>query len=679
MQLTLPNKKASSRGGLISRSRQGQQVFWFPMKRPVQDLRTGRFTYVETPVPRLAPGGAVIRVSRCLLHVVDLLPPSEKLPTDEALASVTSTALAPATRPSLVRRVWSSFRQAGLKKAYETFVTRKAMLHTIEYGGVGTVTAVAPRSGFQVGQRVAWVGYGQDLPAPLVFVATTRLVAIPEEVSDDLALLALPGGIAWRAVEAADVRLGLSVGIAGQNLVGQLVRSLCQLAGASICELTAAPSCRERLTALIVTDPAVAEHIPSWLSSLALPQARLVASLPLLPEATWAACRAQEIEVRFTWAGGQGKQDPLATAVSPLPAIGTFLRLATALPPASCPAIEHYAFDALDAAVQAALAADLLPRRAVAVTYPVATDADQVVRFDVSAPRPKLTGTIGLAVITDTGQDTLREVIPAKRVRLTGFIASTPEIARRLAKTFDAEYGASDVLPLCSDGKTDAVLLGRTADAFRFACEVLHGRLPLFLTQLPTGDEGELEELFRLAVTQDVPLMIGFARLATPAFAELKRLHNGAPSWLRYDFQENCTAFSAEALFRLAEAILLVMSFTNSVPERLYAQEVSGDPFTVLTVTLALADGSSAHVSATFGVEPPRERIAVRTSAGYLEREDLAPSTADQRACLESFLKELSAGQASTSSARLQQAVRTALRIRDSLDFGTVIGLSIGG
>ncbi|MGQ9896276.1 MAG: hypothetical protein ACUVR8_01755 [Acidobacteriota bacterium] len=648
------------------------------MKRPVQDPRTGHFTYAETPVPRLAPGGAVIRVSHCLLHAATLLSANEKVGTRET--DNLTTALAPASKPGLVRRMWSSFRQAGFKKAYETFVTRKVTLYAIEHGGVGTITAVAPRSGFQVGQRVAWVGYGQDLPAPLVFIATPRLVAIPDDVPDDLALLALPGGIAWRAVEAADIRLGLAVGVGGQNLAGQIARQLCQLAGANLCDLDAEQPQAEGLLAFILTDRAAAEHLSPWLSSLALPQARLIASLPMLPEAIWAACRAREIQIQFTWAGGYGEQDPLATAASPLPDIKAFLRFATSLPSAGRPTTECHNFDAIDVAVREMLRTDTVPGRAVAVVYPATVESNSVVRFDAGATRPKLSGTIGLAVITDTEPDTLRELIPSRQVRVTGVVGSTPETARQLVKIFGAEYGTNDVSPLCSDGKTDVVLLGRTEEAFRLACEVLQHRLPLFLTQLPTDEESELEEVFRLAIAQEVPLMIGFARLMTQAFAELKRLHTTAPSWLRYDFQATCPVPSAEATFRLAEAILLAMSFADSVPERLYAQEVGQERFTTLALTLALADGSSVHISATFGVENPRERLAVQSPAGYVEREDLMPSSANRRACVEGFLRDLAAGQAPTFPVvRLRQAVRTALRIRDSLAFGTVIGLSAAG
>ncbi len=626
----------------------------------------------------------MIRVSQCLLHTATAMSASERLAAPETRPEAETTALAPAdksgAKPGLVRRVWSSFRQAGFKKAYETFVTRKVTLYTIEYGGVGTITAVAPRSGFQIGQRVAWVGYGQDLPAPLVFVSTNRLVAIPEDVPDDLALLALPGGIAWRAVEAAEVRLGVPVGVGGQNPAGRLARGLCQLAGADLCDLDAAAPPAQRLPAFIVSDLAAAERLTPWLSSLAQPQARLIASLPMLPEAAWAACRAQEMQIRFTWFGGRGEHDPLATAASPLPALEAFLRFATALPPPARLPIERHEFDAIDAAVQEMLRADTVPGRAVAVTYPATVEGSPAVRFDVGVARPKLSGQVGLAVIADTGQDALRELIPSKQVRVTGVVAPTPEKARQLVKTFDGEYGTNDVSPLCSDGKTDVVLLGRTDDAFRLACEVLQGRLPLFLTWLPTDEESELEEVFRLALAHDVPLMIGFARLTTPAFAEVKRLRTDAPSWLRYDFHATCPVPSAEATFRLAEAILLAMSFTDSVPERLYAQEVSHERLTTLALTLALADGSSVHISATFGAERPRERLTVQTSAGHLEREDLTPSSASQRACFESFLRSLAEGEAPTFPViRLQQAVRTAMRIRDSLAFGTVIGLSAAG
>ncbi|MFQ3639572.1 MAG: hypothetical protein SNJ62_06140, partial [Chloracidobacterium sp.] len=592
----------------------------------------------------------------------------------------TPSALVPASaaKPGLVRRVWSSFRQSGLKKAYETFVTRKVILRSIEYGGIGIIAAVAPRSGFRVGQRVAWVGYGQDLPAPMVFVSAARLISVPDHTPDDLALLALPGGMAWRAVEAADLRLGLPVGVGGQNPVGLLSRGLCRLSGGDLHDLDATPQPDWRLAALIVTSLAIAERIAPQLSHIALPQARLVASLPTLPAAVWSHCRAQEMQVRFTWVGGGGEQDPLATAASPLPAMEAFLRLADDLPRDGRPAIEGHDFDAIDAAVDAAFRADAPPGQVVVVNYPTSVEAHPVTRFDVGGARPKLAGTVGLALVTDTSDETLSDIIPAKQVRLTGLVAGHPETAKRLAQTFDSEYGTNDVSPLLSDGRTDAVLMGGAADGLRFAGDILRGRLPLFLTTLPTEDESELETLFQLAMTHDAPLMINFARLATPAFAELKKLRtNATPSWMQYDFQDTRPMPSADATFRLAEAILMAMVFTGSIPERLYAQEVNQERLTTLAVMLALSDGSSAQISASFGAERQQERLSARTTAGQIEREDVTPSLASQRTYFENFLKQLAAGETPTpTTTQIQQAIRTALRIRDSLAFGTVIGLS---
>ncbi len=647
------------------------------MKRPVQDPHTGTFTYAEVSPPSLAPGGAVIQVSGCLLYA------SARLPAT-AVPPVSSTALVPAetAKPGLVRRLWSSFRQSGVRKAYETLVSRNPTLHSLEYGSVGVITAVAPRSGFRVGQRVAWAGYSTDLPAPLTFVTTARLASLPETLPDDLALLSLPGGIAWRAVEAAELRLGLPVGVGGRNLIGDLVRGLCRLAGVALYDLDTLyrpgePPLAERLAVLIVTDSAAAERLAASLPDVALPQARLVVPLQQLPASVWAACQAHEMQVRFTWMGGGGGRDPFATAVSPTAAMAAFGRLAPSLHPHNLPTIERYDFDSVAAAVQDAFRPDAPSNRAVVVVYPSDIEAGPQVRFDVGTTRPKLAGTIGLAVIADTDDDGLRDFIPTKQTRLTGVVSTTPEIAKRLVKNLGAEYGANDVAPLLSDGKTDVVLLGRTANALRFASDVLRGRLPLFLTALPTSEEDELEALFRLAATHDTPLMVGWTRLSTPAFADLQQLRTpSAPMWLRYDFQETQPIESPDAVSRLAEAVRLAMALTDAVPERLYAQEVSTTGFSALALTLALSDGTSVHIGATFGAAQDRERLSVQTTDRYLERDDLAPNAPGRRACFATFLENLADGKGlETATVRTQQALRTALRTRDALDFGTVIGL----
>lgn len=546
---------------------------------------------------------------------------------------------------------------------------------------LGLLQPSPPEAASASGSGWAWAGYGQDLPAPLVFVATTRLAALPETLPDDLAILALPGGMAWRAVEAAELRLGLPVGVVGRNLTGLLVRGLCRLAGATLYDLDADRQLGdrpppERLAALIVTDASAAERLAAWMPSVVLPQARLVAALPELPLAAWAVCQAQEMQVRFTWASGRGKRDPLAAAVSPTSAMEAFIRFAASLPPEALPTVERHDFNAVAAAVEDAFRPNAPPDRAVVMLYPTAIESGPVLRFDVGTTRPKLAGTVGLAMVADA-DDELRDFIPLKEVHLTGVVATKPETAKRLVKSVDGEYATNDVSPLFSDGKTDVVVMGRAADAFRLASEIIRGRLPLFLTTLPTENEDELDELFRLAATHDTPLTLGFARLSTPAFTDLKKLRtNAAPVWLHYSFQETLPPQSADAVFRLAEAIRLATALTESVPERLYAQEVVTENSTTLALTLALSDGSSVQISATFGAEGRRERFVLRAAGGYAEREDLAPTAGARRACFESFLKALRNGEAAGGTRHTQQAVRTALRVRDSLAFGTVVGLS---
>ena len=104
--------------------------------------------------------------------------------------------------------------------------------------GVGRVVQTGDDvSGFSVGQRVGWLTGGQGSFSDLVAVDASKLVAIPDEVEDAVAVAALMQGITAHYLPMDTPRVGAGDVVlvhAAAGGVGQMLTQMAKLKGATI-------------------------------------------------------------------------------------------------------------------------------------------------------------------------------------------------------------------------------------------------------------------------------------------------------------------------------------------------------------------------------------------------------------------------------------------------------------
>jgi predicted dehydrogenase len=670
------------------------------MKRPTQDPRTGAVTFEDLPAPTLQPGGVVVRAHLSFLHVAALLP------AVEIVEPVQTTALAKAEpKKGLVRRLWSSFRNEGIKSAYNTFSRRNLRLKSVEYAAVGTVTEAAPGSRVKVGQRVVWTGYGTSLPAQLTFVSLNRCVVVPENIPDETALLALPGGIALRAFRAADPRLGTSIGILGDNLVGKLVGTLARTAGCTV--IFVGPDSQPRVTppwdAVVVSDADLAEKRGGLVASAVAPGGRVVVATKNVPPDLVTVCRRRELHLVPTWAGGGGLSDPLDAESEPRRTMDGFLELAAKHPLGEGFTPERLEFDKADGVFDALFTEETPTNRQIVVVYPqTVAVAPAATRFDVGQTRAKLDGGIGLSLLTDaplTEKALFKEIAGLDEVRLVGFIHPEAATAKAVATSQNFDYGATNFQDAVSDGKTDAAILIGGGDSFPVLKSLLEARVSTLAFGFPFESENDLRDLGDAVSTGNALFLPGFTRLFAPAIRELeRRVAEEKVLWVSLNAVEplgpDAESLAERMLFRAAEAIALASFLCEAAPVRVLAQQATEGATVSLTALVAMSNGASLQFScaAAPNVVKPTERLELvatgkrATSDNLLNLEIVKgdeiekvriPHAEHRRAALEAFIAALeTGGQSPIPFEASYIAIRTAFKIRESLEFGKTISLN---
>ena len=145
------------------------------MKQVVQDVRKGKTSVLEVPVPQVMPGTALVRTVASLVSVG----------TERALVEFAGkTLLGKArSRPDLVRQVIEKARREGLLTTFDAVQNRLDQPLPLGYSSAGVIEAVGDGlSGFQVGDRVACAGGGYAVHAEYAVVPQNLIAKLPAGV-----------------------------------------------------------------------------------------------------------------------------------------------------------------------------------------------------------------------------------------------------------------------------------------------------------------------------------------------------------------------------------------------------------------------------------------------------------------------------------------------------------------
>jgi len=197
------------------------------MKQVLQNLRTGKTSVEEVPVPAPQLGMALIRTAASLVSVG----------TERTLVAFAEKSLLgkARSRPDLVRQLLDKARREGLLTAAEAALNRLDQPMALGYSSAGTILALGRGlTGFRVGQRVACAGGGYAVHAEVAVVPRNLLAPLPPAVDDEAAAFATLGAIALHGFRLAEARVGERVAVVGLGLLGLLTVQVAAAAGCSV-------------------------------------------------------------------------------------------------------------------------------------------------------------------------------------------------------------------------------------------------------------------------------------------------------------------------------------------------------------------------------------------------------------------------------------------------------------
>ena len=197
------------------------------MKQLLQNIRNGKTTIAEVPIPTPPPGMALVKVSASLVSAG-----TERMVVEFAEKSLAGKAR---SRPDLVRQVLDKAHREGIAPTLRATFNRLDQPMTLGYSSAGTITAVGTEmEGFKIGQRVACAGGGYAVHAEYNLVPRNLLTPLPDGVDFEAAAFTTLGAIALHGFRLAEPQVGESVAVIGLGLLGLLAVQIAAAAGGRV-------------------------------------------------------------------------------------------------------------------------------------------------------------------------------------------------------------------------------------------------------------------------------------------------------------------------------------------------------------------------------------------------------------------------------------------------------------
>src|SRR5574341_402957 len=197
------------------------------MKQLLQNIKTGKSTIEEVPVPTPREGQALVKVAASLVSAG-----TERMVVEFAEKSMLGKARA---RPDQVKMVLEKARREGLVNTAQAVFNRLDQPMALGYSSAGTVVELGKdMPGFKVGQRVACAGGGFAVHAEYNVVPRNLLTSLPENVDFESAAFTTLGAIALHGFRLAEPQIGETVAVIGMGLLGLLAAQIAAAAGCDV-------------------------------------------------------------------------------------------------------------------------------------------------------------------------------------------------------------------------------------------------------------------------------------------------------------------------------------------------------------------------------------------------------------------------------------------------------------
>src|SRR5512145_1933799 len=197
------------------------------MKQLLQNIKTGKSSVEEVPVPTPRDGQALVKVEASLVSAG-----TERMVVEFAEKSLVGKAR---SRPDLVKQVMEKARREGLVSTAQAAFNRLDQPMALGYSSAGTIMALGKdMQGFKVGQRVACAGGGYAVHAEYNVVPRNLLTPLPKNVDFESAAFTTLGAIALHGFRLAEPQIGENVAVIGMGLLGLLTAQIGAAAGCNV-------------------------------------------------------------------------------------------------------------------------------------------------------------------------------------------------------------------------------------------------------------------------------------------------------------------------------------------------------------------------------------------------------------------------------------------------------------
>jgi predicted dehydrogenase/threonine dehydrogenase-like Zn-dependent dehydrogenase len=197
------------------------------MKQLLQNIKTGKSTVEDVPIPVAREGQALVKVAASLVSAG-----TERMVVEFAEKSLVGKAR---SRPDLVRQVLDKARREGLVNTAQAAFNRLDQPMALGYSSAGTIVALGKNmQGFKVGQRVACAGGGYAVHAEYNVVPRNLLTPLPKNVDFESAAFTTLGAIALHGFRLAEPQIGENVAVIGMGLLGLLAAQIATAAGCNV-------------------------------------------------------------------------------------------------------------------------------------------------------------------------------------------------------------------------------------------------------------------------------------------------------------------------------------------------------------------------------------------------------------------------------------------------------------
>lgn len=204
------------------------------MKQILQNMRDGKTSVVDLPVPSVKRKAALVQTCNSLVSAG-----TERMLVEFAEKNLIGKA---SSRPDLVKQVLSKARREGLIPTIEAAFNKLDQPMALGYSSSGVIVEVGDGlQGFKPGDRVACGGGGFAVHAEYGVVPQNLLVHLPDNVDFESAAFTTLGAIALQGFRLAQPQLGESVCIIGLGLLGLLTAEIAKAAGCQVFGIDLSP------------------------------------------------------------------------------------------------------------------------------------------------------------------------------------------------------------------------------------------------------------------------------------------------------------------------------------------------------------------------------------------------------------------------------------------------------